>query len=180
LSDISVRITLVEDVGKKLSNMAAAARKASSQMDSVGKAVDKAFRSSSMDSFSSKAGTMFASATSGAESFGAAAEEAKSAVEGLESAASEIGSSMASASGAYQDANGRWHDANGRFIASAGKVSDSMKKIQESASGIDPQPLDEIGREAGEAGRKLDGAASSALNLGNVLKTALAAVSVAK
>lgn len=82
MSDVSVRMTLQDDVSAKMQRITASARTAATQFSNAGRAMDSAFRSSAATSFASQAGSAFNSVESDAEALGNAIDDA---VSGLES-----------------------------------------------------------------------------------------------
>lgn len=82
MSDVSVRMTLQDDVSAKMQRITASARTAATQFSNAGRAMDSAFRSSTATSFASQAGSAFNSVESDAEALGNAIDDA---VSGLES-----------------------------------------------------------------------------------------------
>lgn len=57
MSDVSVRMTLQDDVSAKMQRITASARTAVTQFSNAGRAMDSAFRSSAATSFASQAGS---------------------------------------------------------------------------------------------------------------------------
>ena len=87
MSDVSVRMTLQDDVSAKMQRITASARTAATQFSNAGRAMDSAFRSSAATSFASQAGSAFNSVESDAEALGNAIDDA---VSGLEVFSMEI------------------------------------------------------------------------------------------
>ena len=81
MSDVSVRMTLQDDVSAKMQKITASARTAATQFSNAGRAMDSAFRSSAATSFASQAGSAFNSVESDAEALGNAIDEAVSGIE---------------------------------------------------------------------------------------------------
>lgn len=178
MSDVTTRLTLTDDASAKLKNVANAARTASSQMGSVGREIDKAFSTSAPNTFASQAGSAINSVSGEAENLGSAIDEAVSgfsdfsdgSMNGMETAFSETASSAEDLS-----------DNASKAADSVDELADSAEDLGDAMGDMDSESgLAGVGDDAKEAGEQLDNAADSALNFGNVLKTALAAVSVAK
>ena len=165
MSDISVRMTLKDEVSSKLDKIKSSATTTARQFSNAGKAMDEAFHSSAASDFASQAENAFSSATSGAEALGDAINEVNSAYDDLGSSA-----------GAYQDVNGRWHDANGKFIKSLGTTGEKIKDIDETLSGLgdDTGGLEGLSSQIGDAGTSMEQASAHAINFGSALKTLFA------
>ena len=165
MSDISVRMTLKDEVSSKLDKIKSSATTTARQFSNAGKAMDEAFHSSAASDFASQAESAFSSATSGAEALGDAINEVNSAYDDLGSSA-----------GAYQDVNGRWHDANGKFIKSLGTTGEKIKDIDETLSGLgdDTGGLEGLSSQIGDAGTSMEQASAHAINFGSALKTLFA------
>ena len=76
MSDVNVRLKLSEDASSKLKKIASAGREATKQLSNTGKALDNAFKSSSLDSFSSNIGKAMSAAEDDVESLGDAIDDA--------------------------------------------------------------------------------------------------------
>lgn len=165
MSDVSVRMTLKDEVSSKLDKIKSSATTTARQFSNAGKAMDEAFRSSAASDFASQAESAFSSATSEAEALGNAINEVNSAYDDLGSSA-----------GAYQDVNGRWHDANGKFIKSLGTTGEKIKDIDETLSGLgdDTGGLEGLSSQVGYAGTSMEQASAHAINFGSALKTLFA------
>lgn len=165
MSDVSVRMTLKDEVSSKLDKIKSSATTTARQFSNAGKAMDEAFRSSAASDFASQAESAFSSATSEAEALGNAINEVNSAYDDLGSSA-----------GAYQDVNGRWHDANGKFIKSLGTTGEKIKDIDETLSGLgdDTGGLEGLSSQVGDAGESMEQASAHAINFGSALKTVFA------
>lgn len=75
MSDITVNLKLNEDASSKLKNIASAGEAAGKQLSNAGKQMDNAFRSSSLDRFSSKLGQAISEALDQVKSLGDALDE---------------------------------------------------------------------------------------------------------
>ena len=170
MSDVSIRMTLQDDVSAKIQKITTSARTAATQFSNTGRAMDSAFRSSTATSFASQTGSAFNSVESDAEALGNTINEVCSSFDDLNSS-----------TGAYQDANGRWHDANGKFIKSLDDTRDKIEDIGDSISGLGDgaDGLDSLSDQVDDAGSSMEEASSSAINLGGALKTLFAVVSAA-
>lgn len=170
MSDVSIRMTLHDDVSAKIQKITTSARTAATQFSNTGRAMDSAFRSSTATSFASQTGSAFNSVESDAEALGNTINEVCSSFDDLNSS-----------TGAYQDANGRWHDANGKFIKSLDDTRDKIEDIGDSISGLGDgaDGLDSLSDQVDDAGSSMEEASSSAINLGGALKTLFAVVSAA-
>ena len=170
MSDVSIRMTLQDDVSAKIQKITTSARTAATQFSNTGRAMDSAFRSSTATSFASQTGSAFNSVESDAEALGNTINEVCSSFDDLNSS-----------TGAYQDANGRWHDANGKFIKSLDDTRDKIEDIDDSISGLGDgaDGLDSLSDQVDDAGSSMEEASSSAINLGGALKTLFAVVSAA-
>lgn len=178
MSDVSVRMTLVDGVSSTMQKITNSARTAAMQFSNAGKAMDNAFRSGAAESFASQAGSAFDSVESAAEALGNAIDEAVSGfndfstgnMHGVETAFSDTASRVEDLSDSASQASENVDE----LADSAGELGDAIDDIDGESR------LDDVGDSAKQTGEQLDNAANSALNFGNVLKTALAAVSVAK
>lgn len=178
MSDVSVRMTLTENVSAKLKNVANAGKAAATQLSSTGKEIDKAFSSNAPNSFARSAESAISSVSGEAESLGSAID---SALDGMDNFnAGNFGSMRSSLSGAA--------DSVDDFAEAAGEAGESMEDMADSAEELgeniddigSDSGLDDVGDDADRAGQEFDEAAKSASNLGNILKTVFAAISVAK
>lgn len=190
MSDVSIRMALVDEVSPGMQNIVNASRTAASQLTNVGREIDRTFRSNAPTAFASRAGGAMNSVRSQAANLGNAIDGAldgfsdfsagdigavesafSSAAAGADelsgsaSRAADSVSQVADSMGEYQDANGRWHDANGRFISQSGEAARASEEFADSTD---------------EAGESMDRASSKAINFGSALKTLFAVVSAAK
>ena len=76
MSDINVRLKFTEDVSQKMKKAASATKAATQQISAAGKEIDKAFKTSSLDSFSSKVGKVVSQAGKEVEGLGNAIDDA--------------------------------------------------------------------------------------------------------
>ena len=70
MSDVSVRLTLQEDVSSKLSRVSSAARTSVTQLQQAGQQIDRAFSSNSPEQFASSLGNAMDRAASSMDSLG--------------------------------------------------------------------------------------------------------------
>ena len=70
MSDVSVRLTLQDDVSSKLSCVSSAARTSATQLQQVGQQIDRAFSSNSPEQFASSLGNAMDRAASSMDSLG--------------------------------------------------------------------------------------------------------------
>ena len=171
MSDISVRMTLQEDVSAKLKNITSSARSATRQLSSAGKAIDGAFRSNSASSFASKIDSAFDSAESDAESLGNAIDSVADSFESFSASDTrEIGSAFTEAA-----------DKADSLSESISKASESAEGLSGSTDGIGDgsDGIDSLAGKVDGAGESMDDAASKAINFSGALKTLFAVVSAA-
>lgn len=171
MSDVSVRMTLQDDVSSKMQRITASARTAATQFSNAGRAMDSAFRSGSATSFASQAGSAFNSVESDAEALGNAIDEAVSSLSsfsagdtrGIESAFSEAA------------------DSADELSESATRASESVDDLADSAGdlGDGADGMDSLAGQVDDAGNSMEEASSKAINLSGALKTLFAVVSAA-
>lgn len=172
MGDVSVRMTLTDDVSSKLQSIANSAKSTASQMSSAGKAIDNAFKSGTMDSFASSAGRAASSATSQFESFGGSVEdvfsEAGSAVDSFADGMSDgLRSGLTDALNEIEDGTESVEDA----------LEDLAKDFEELGdTDFDNEGLEDLGDDAKGAGEGLDDANNSAESLSGTLKKLFAVV----
>ena len=70
MSDVTVKLTLQEDISAKLQKASSSARTATSQMQQAGKAIESAFKTSAPEQLASKIGQAFSGASAEAENLG--------------------------------------------------------------------------------------------------------------
>lgn len=103
MSDVNVRLKLSEDASSKLKKIASAGREATKQLSNTGKALDNAFKSSSLDSFSSNIGKAMSAAEDDVESLGDAIDDALKSSGKTVRLGVEVSDAAASTLGAIED-----------------------------------------------------------------------------
>lgn len=171
MSDVSVRMTLQDDVSAKMQRITASARTAVTQFSNAGRAMDSAFRSSAATSFASQAGSAFNSVESDAEALGNAIDEA---VSGLESFSAGDTRGMGSAFSEAADSADDLSDSASRASESVDDLADSTGDLGDGADG-----MDSLAGQVDDAGSSMEEASSKAINLSGALKTLFAVVSAA-
>lgn len=171
MSDVSVRMTLQDDVSAKMQRITASARTAVTQFSNAGRAMDSAFRSSAATSFASQAGSVFNSVESDAEALGNAIDEA---VSGLESFSAGDTRGMGSAFSEAADSADDLSDSASRASESVDDLADSTGDLGDGADG-----MDSLAGQVDDAGSSMEEASSKAINLSGALKTLFAVVSAA-
>ena len=171
MSDVSVRMTLQDDVSAKMQRITASARTAATQFSNAGRAMDSAFRSSAATSFASQAGSAFNSVESDAEALGNAIDEA---VSGLESFSAGDTRGMGSAFSEAADSADDLSDSASRASESVDDLADATGDLGDGADG-----MDSLAGQVDDAGSSMEEASSKAINLSGALKTLFAVVSAA-
>lgn len=174
MSDVSVRLTLQDDVSSKLSRVSSAARTSATQLQQVGQQIDRAFSSNSPEQFASSLGNAMDRAASSMDSLGDSVGQAMeeleqiSAVdfsEGFENAADGAGELTRAAEDAGE---------------SIDSLSESTESLGDSVDGLgDGDGLDNLGESAEEAGSNMGEAEGKANSLADSLKKLFAVVSMA-
>ncbi len=171
MSDVSVRMTLQDDVSAKMQRITASARTAATQFSNAGRAMDSAFRSSAATSFASQAGSAFNSVESDAEALGNAIDDA---VSGLESFSAGDTRGMGSAFSEAADNADDLSDSASRASESVDNLADATGDLGDGADG-----MDSLAGQVDDAGSSMEEASSKAINLSGALKTLFAVVSAA-
>ena len=171
MSDVSIRMTLQDDVSTKMQRITASARTAATQFSNAGRAMDSAFRSSAATLFASEAGSAFNSVESDAEALGNAIDEA---VGGLESFSAGDTGGMSSAFSEAADSADDLSESASRASESVEDLADSTGDLGEGADG-----MDSLAGQVDDAGNSMEEASSKAIDLGEALKTLFAVVSAA-
>ena len=171
MSDVSVRMTLQDDVSAKMQRITASARTAATQFSNAGRAMDSAFRSSAATSFASQAGSAFNSVESDAEALGNAIDDA---VSGLESFSAGDTRGMGSAFSEAADNADDLSDSASRASESVDDLADATGDLGDGADG-----MDSLAGQVDNAGSSMEEASSKAINLSGALKTLFAVVSAA-
>lgn len=171
MSDVSVRMTLQDDVSGKMQKITASARTAATQFSNAGKAMDSAFRSSAATSFASQAGSAFNSVESDAEALGNAIDEAVSGFESFSAGDTRgMGSAFSEAASSADD-----------LSDSASRASENVENLADSADGLGEgsEGMESLAGQVDDAGNSMEEASSKAINLSGALKTLFAVVSAA-
>ena len=171
MSDVSVRMTLQDDVSAKMQRITASARTAVTQFSNAGRAMDSAFRSSAATSFASQAGSAFNSVESDAEALGNAIDDA---VSGLESFSAGDTRGMGSAFSEAADNADDLSDSASRASESVDDLADATGDLGDGADG-----MDSLAGQVDDARSSMEEASSKAINLSGALKTLFAVVSAA-
>lgn len=166
MSDISVRMTLTEDVSSKMQNIANSARTTASQITSTGRAIDNAFRSGALDSFASSAESAAGVATSSFEDLGSTIDD--------------IFSDADSAIDSFSD--GMRQGFHEGIAESLDEISDGTEEVEDAIEDLgramedlgdtdfESDGLEDIGEDAEDAGEGMEDAGSAAESLGGMLK----------
>lgn len=166
MSDISVRMTLTEDVSSKMQNIANLARTTASQITSTGRAIDNAFRSGALDSFASSAESAAGVATSSFEDLGSTIDD--------------IFSDADSAIDSFSD--GMRQGFHEGIAESLDEISDGTEEVEDAIEDLgramedlgdtdfESDGLEDIGEDAEDAGEGMEDAGSAAESLGGMLK----------
>lgn len=170
MGDVTLRLTLQEDVSTKLQKVATTAQTTTNKLQQTGKAIDNAFKTNSPDTFASKLGNAMDEAISDADSLGNALEEIDVDVgnqisDGFEEAIENIGD----------------------FDEKAAKVGESIDDLAESAEGLGEsfedidgkESLGGLSEEANAAGESMEKAETKATSFADALKKLFAVVSAA-
>lgn len=165
MSDIALRMTLVDDVSNKLNKIATSGKNVATQLATAGKEIDKAFQTKSPDTFVSKVGK--------------AMSEAEKEVESLGSTIDSIDDSFSSKSGHWDISNSgmTWIDDVAEQAEEAGKsmdkASNSAKKLKDGLSGVgdDADGLSDVGDDAEELGESMSSASGQVVDFSGALKT---------
>ncbi|MBU5680073.1 phage tail tape measure protein [Blautia sp. MSJ-9] len=171
MGDVSVRMTLQDDVSAKMQRITSTARTAASQLSSAGRAMDNAFRSSTVDSFASQAGSAFNSVEDDAEALGNAIEEA---VNGFNDFS-------AGSTGGIESAFSEAANSADDLSDSASRASESVDELAGSTDGLGDGAygLESLAGQVDDAGNSMDEASSKAINFSGALRTLFAVVSAA-
>lgn len=174
MSDVSVRLTLQEDVSSKLSRVSSAARTSVTQLQQAGQQIDRAFSSNSPEQFASSLGNAMDRAASSMDSLG---DSVGQAVEELEqSSAVDFSEGFENAADGADELTRAAEDA-GESIDS---LSESTESLGDSVDGLgDGDGLDNLGESAEEAGSSMGEAEGKANSLADSLKKLFAVISMA-
>ena len=175
MSNVSVRMTLVDQVSSKMRSIANASKSTASQLSSVGREIDRAFSSSAPDSFASKAGSSIGSVIGEAESLGSAIDEAVSGFDDMSSG--NFGSMESALSNAASGADDLASSAS-RAAENIDDLSGAADGIGEGMDGIEDgaDGLDDFSDSADDAGDSMSRAGGAADSFKSALKGLFAAV----
>ena len=174
MSDVSVRLTLQEDVSSKLSRVSSAARTSATQLQQVGQQIDRAFSSNSPEQFASSLGNAMDRAASSMDSLGDSVGQAMEELE--QSSTVDFSEGFESAADGADELTRAAEDA-GESIDS---LSESTESLGDSVDGLgDGDGLGNLGESADEAGASMGEAEGKANSLADSLKKLFAVVSMA-
>lgn len=174
MSDVSVRLTLQEDVSSKLSRVSSAARTSVTQLQQAGQQIDRAFSSNSPEQFASSLGNAMDRAASSMDSLGDSVGQAMEELE--QSSAVDFSEGFENAADGADELTRAAEDA-GESIDS---LSESTESLGDSVDGLgDGDGLDNLGESAEEAGSSMGEAEGKANSLADSLKKLFAVVSMA-
>lgn len=174
MSDVSVRLTLQEDVSSKLSRVSSAARTSVTQLQQAGQQIDRAFSSNSPEQFASSLGNAMDRAASSMDSLGDSVGQAMEELE--QSSAVDFSEGFENASDGADELTRAAEDA-GESIDS---LSESTESLGDSVDGLgDGDGLDNLGESAEEAGSSMGEAEGKANSLADSLKKLFAVISMA-
>lgn len=171
MSEVSVRMTLVDDVSSKMQRITNSARTAAAQFSNAGRAMEAAFQSNSAASFASQAGNAINSVESNISSLGNAIDDTLSGFDNFYSGGVErLEADFSRAAESADDLSDN--------------VSDTAESIDDLASaagdlGDGFGGMDDLADGARNAGESMEQATSKAINFGDALKKMLAVVSAA-
>lgn len=174
MSDVSVRLTLQDDVSSKLSRVSSAARTSATQLQQVGQQIDRAFSSNSPEQFASSLGNAMDRAASSMDSLGDSVGQAMEELE--QSSAVDFFEGFESAADGADELTRAAEDAG----ESIGSLSESTESLGDSVDGLgDGDGLGNLGESADEAGASMGEAEGKANSLADSLKKLFAVVSMA-
>lgn len=174
MSDVSVRLTLQDDVSSKLSRVSSAARTSATQLQQVGQQIDRAFSSNSPEQFASSLGNAMDRAASSMDSLGDSVGQAMEELE--QSSAVDFSEGFESAADGADELTRAAEDAG----ESIGSLSESTESLGDSVDGLgDGDGLGNLGESADEAGASMGEAEGKANSLAASLKKLFAVVSMA-
>lgn len=174
MSDVSVRLTLQEDVSSKLSRVSSAARTSVTQLQQAGQQIDRAFSSNSPEQFASSLGNAMDRAASSMDSLGDSVGQAMEELE--QSSAVDFSEGFENAADGADELTRAAEDA-GESIDS---LSESTESLGDSVDGLgDGDGLDNLGESAEEAGSSMGEAEGKANSLADSLKKLFTVISMA-
>lgn len=174
MSDVSVRLTLQDDVSSKLSRVSSAARTSATQLQQVGQQIDRAFSRNSPEQFASSLGNAMDRAASSMDSLGDSVGQAMEELE--QSSTVDFSEGFESAADGADELTRAAEDA-GESIDS---LSESTESLGDSVDGLgDGDGLENLGESADEAGASMGEAEGKANSLADSLKKLFAVISMA-
>ena len=174
MSDVSVRLTLQDDVSSKLSRVSSAARTSATQLQQVGQQIDRAFSSNSPEQFASSLGNAMDRAASSMDSLGDSVGQAMEELE--QNSTIDFSEGFENAADGADELTRAAEDA-GESIDS---LSESTESLGDSVDGLgDGDGLENLGESADEAGTSMGEAEGKANSLADSLKKLFAVVSMA-
>lgn len=174
MSDVSVRLTLQEDVSSKLSRVSSAARTSVTQLQQAGQQIDRAFSSNSPEQFASSLGNAMDRAASSMDSLGDSVGQAMEELE--QSSAVDFSEGFENAADGADELTRAAEDAG----ESIDRLSESTESLGDSVDGLgDGDGLDNLGESAEEAGSSMGEAEGKANSLADSLKKLFAVISMA-
>lgn len=174
MSDVSVRLTLQEDVSSKLSRVSSAARTSATQLQQVGQQIDRAFSSNSPEQFAGSLGNAMDRAASSMDSLGDSVGQAMEELE--QSSTVDFSEGFESAADGADELTRAAEDAG----ESVDSLSESTESLGDSVDGLgDGDGLESLGESADEAGASMGEAEGKANSLADSLKKLFAVVSMA-
>lgn len=174
MSDVSVRLTLQDDVSPKLSRISSTARTSATQLQQVGKQIDRAFSSNSPEQFASSLGNAMDRAASSMDSLGDSVGQAMEELE--QSSTVNFSEGFENATDGADELTRAAEDA-GESIDS---LSESTESLGDSVDGLgDGDGLENLGESADEAGASMGEAEGKANSFADSLKKLFAVVSMA-
>lgn len=199
MSDVTLRMTLQDDVSSKIDQLSGKVKTAASQLKSFGRDMDQAFKTNSADTFAANLGNSMDEAASSAEAFGNAVDAALNSVdagaaaalgenfEAAQTAAMGLAdSTTAAGDGIRELADGG--SAINELGSGADAASQSMENLSDAAEKAadevadvgDGEELGKVADEAKNAGSAMEDAASRAETFGSTMKKVIAALGLAK
>lgn len=172
MSDISLKMSMTENVSEKMKKAAVEARNTATAVSNAGKEIDKAFNSKAPDSFASEVGSAIDEVIGSAEDLGSALDDL------FDNSASD------SFAREFEEASDGAED----FTDNLNRTERAMRDAEESARGLgestedifdDSDDVEGFRENVEGAGQSMDDASGKAISLTSALKGLFAAISVA-
>lgn len=174
MSELTVKLSMTEDVSEKMSKVSSASSKANSDLQKVGKTIDNAFKSSSAADFAKQAGS---AAENLAEEFEQLGESVSSVFDDVsQGMAGDLGADLSEGIGKAAESTEDLSEAArelGEGLEGAARPAEDLGKGL-SGIGDNSDGLGEVGKEAEDAGESLEKMGKSTIDLGSALKTLFA------